>query len=66
MSEHVSGWLEPLKGDASCFDIVDVYDHRTSNERTLKLVLEIDKVKDNFVQLLNLAVKSIKNGANGG
>jgi hypothetical protein len=61
MSAHISGFLEPLIGEASCFDVVDNDGGRSSNERTLKMILEIEKIRQNFVELMNLTVKSIKN-----
>ena len=63
MSAHVSGYMEPLIGEASCFDIVDFDDNRNSNEKTLKMVLEIEKIRQNFVESMNLTVKSIKNNS---
>ena len=62
MNPHISGYLEPLIGEASCFDTIDIQDNRTSNERTLKIVLEIEKLRHNFIDLLNITVKSLKNG----
>ena len=62
MSGHVSGYLEPLVGDATCFDMINVQDSHMTNERGLKIISDIEVLKTDISKLLSLTIKSIKYG----
>ena len=61
MDPHIGGYLEPFIGDNKSFDFLHDEFYRNSNEKVAKIISEIETLKNNFIKLLDLATKNIKN-----
>ena len=61
MDPHIGGFLEPFIGDNKSFDFQHDENHRNSNEKATKIIGDIENLKNNFIELLDLATKNIKN-----